>query len=224
MFEQELEMEKTQSSVVPLLLIVVLILAIVGVAGYYVIENRKVLSNAEATLIASKALEGQGPATTSFHTGVIKSSVNDNPANPQYRVLEKTGYLSLGKMRDYKTPVALTAKGEELLKKIPGATQTEEADGTKLVVIPVATRKLVSIDKITMTGTGRARVDISWKWDPNELGDLFDAAGPTLKTLSTWDRMAMIQKHGADFYHADATKVTLLMAKGKNGWDIALPD
>jgi hypothetical protein len=43
MFEQEVEMEQRQSSVVPLLLIIAMIVAFVGVAGYYVAQNRKVL-------------------------------------------------------------------------------------------------------------------------------------------------------------------------------------
>ena len=36
MFEQELEMEKRESSIVPLLLIVALILSIVAVSGYWI--------------------------------------------------------------------------------------------------------------------------------------------------------------------------------------------
>jgi hypothetical protein len=43
MFEQELEMEQRQSSVVPLLLIIAMIMAFVGVAGYYVVQNRKLV-------------------------------------------------------------------------------------------------------------------------------------------------------------------------------------
>lgn len=39
MFEQELAMEKRQSSVVPLLLIVGLIIIIVGLAVYYLMDN-----------------------------------------------------------------------------------------------------------------------------------------------------------------------------------------
>ena len=48
MFEQEIEMEKKQSSVVPLLMIIGLIVSIVGVAFYYLLENRKVLTVQEA--------------------------------------------------------------------------------------------------------------------------------------------------------------------------------
>src|SRR5690349_1249105 len=88
MFEQEIEMEKRESSVVPLLLIVALILAIVGVAGYYLIENRKVLSMQEATQIASSVLHDQAPPAIRFHGGLIKSSVNDNPQGVHYKLLE----------------------------------------------------------------------------------------------------------------------------------------
>ena len=58
MFEQEMEMEQRQGSVVPLLLIVAMILTFVGVAVYYVVENRKVLSNAEASELVSASLRG----------------------------------------------------------------------------------------------------------------------------------------------------------------------
>ena len=91
MFEQEIEMEQREHSVVPLLLIVALILAIVGVAGYYLIQNRKVLSMADATRVATEVLQQQGPATVIFHTGMVKSSVNDNPQAQQYKLLEKAG-------------------------------------------------------------------------------------------------------------------------------------
>lgn len=219
MFEHEVEMEKQQSSVVPLLLIVALILAIVGMAGYYLIENRKVLSQEDATKLATASLSAQGAATVSFHTGTLKASVNDNPQNPQYRLLEKIGYLTIGKMQGYKTPVALTAKGKELLDQLH-ATSSTESDGTELHVVPLATRELVGISKITMTSAGRATVAINWKWAPNVLGDIFDAGGPTLKALNNWDRMALIQKHGADFFHSEPIKVTLGMTKGKNGWEL----
>jgi len=42
------------------LLIVALILAIVGVAGYYIIQNRKVLSMQDATRIAAIVGAGEG--------------------------------------------------------------------------------------------------------------------------------------------------------------------
>jgi hypothetical protein len=65
-------------------------------------------------------------------------------------------------------------------------------------------------------------VDITWKWETNKLGNLFDASGSLVKGFNTWDRATLIQKYGADFYHGDPTKVTLSMMKGDNGWQIAV--
>ena len=224
MFEQEVEMEKTQSSVLPLLLIVALILAIVGVAGYYVLQSRKVLSKQEAGEVAASVLKAQGPTTLRFHTGVIKSSVDDKPHDPHYRLLEKAGLVRIGKdTGEYKTitPVELTAEGKHLLDEIPGVTKGTEKDGTTIYAVPLAERKLVAVDAVKMINPTRAMVDVTWKWEPNKLGNLFDASGSMVKGFNTWDRSILIQKYGADFYHGDVTKVTLALTKGDNGWQIA---
>src|SRR5207253_3752345 len=86
MFEQEIEMEKRESSVVPLLLIVAMILAIVGLAGYYVWQNQQVMSTADAGNVVSASLKAQGPAVVRFHTGMVKASVNEKPEDPHYRL------------------------------------------------------------------------------------------------------------------------------------------
>jgi flagellar basal body-associated protein FliL len=70
MFEQEIEMEKRTSSIVPLLLIVSLIVAVVGVSIYFVIQSRKVLTTAEANSVVTGILDGQGPITLRFQTGI----------------------------------------------------------------------------------------------------------------------------------------------------------
>jgi len=225
MFEQQIEMEKRESSTVPLLLIVALILAIVGIAGYYLVQNRKVLSMADATQVASSVLKQQGPAAVSFHTGLVKSSVNDNPQAQQYKLLEKAGLITIGKAQGtYGTtfPVTLTQGGKELLKRIDGVQTSQEKDGTELYFVPLAERKLVAISKINMLNPVRATVTMTWDWKTNPLGDLFDAGGATVKSFNTWDRATLIQKYGADFYHAAPTEVTLAMAKGEDGrWQIA---
>jgi hypothetical protein len=224
MFEQELEMEKRQSSVVPLLLIVTLILVIVGVAGYYVLESRKVLSREEAGEVAAAVLKAQGPATLRFHTGVIRSSVDDKPHDPHYRLLEKAGLVRIGKdTGEYKsiTPVELTAEGKHLLDEISGVTKGKEKDGTTVYSVPLAERQLVAVTAVEMINPTRSTVDITWKWEPNKLGNLFDASGSMAKGFNTWDRSILIQKYGADFYHGDATKVTLALTRGDNGWQLA---
>ena len=224
MFEQELEMEKRNSSVVPLLLIVTLILVIVGVSGYYVLQSRKVLTNQEAAEVAVSVLKLQGPATVRFHTGIIKSSIDDKPHDPHYRLLEKAGLVRVGKdTGTYKTitPIELTDQGKRLLEEIPGVTKGSEKDGTQIYSVPLAERKLIAVTKVTMVNPTVALVDITWKWEPNKLGNLFDASGSMVKEFNTWDRATLIQKYGADFYHGDPTRVTLSMMKGDNGWQIA---
>jgi len=85
MFEQELEMEQRQSSVVPLLLIIAMIMASVGVAGYYVMQNRKVLPAAEASNLIASSLKQDGPVTIQFKVGPVVGSVQDRPHGPNYR-------------------------------------------------------------------------------------------------------------------------------------------
>jgi hypothetical protein len=89
MFEQEIEMEQRQSSVVPLLLIILMIIAFVGVAAYYVVQNRKVLPTTEASSLIEDSLKKDGPVTIQFRTGLVVGSVADRPHDPNYRLLEK---------------------------------------------------------------------------------------------------------------------------------------
>jgi hypothetical protein len=224
MFEQELEMEKRESSVVPLLLIVLLIISVVGVAGYYVVQSRKVLTTQEAADIAATILKAQGPATLHFHTGMIKGSVDEKPNDPHYRLLEKAGLIKLGKGTGQwgtTIPVALTPKGQNFLKQIQGLKQSKDADGTDSYVVPLAERKLVAASNINMITPSRATVDLTWKWEPNQLGEMFDASGPAVKSFNTWDRATLIRKYGANFYHGQPTKVTLALVKTERGWQIA---
>jgi hypothetical protein len=224
MFEQEVELEKSQSSIVPLLIIVAAILTIVGVSGYYVIQARKVLSNQEAGAVATDVLRSQGPASVHFHTGMVKASVNDKPHDPHYRLLEKAGLISIGKdtgQYGQTTPISLTQQGQRLMDEL-GATMVKEKDGTQSYTVTLAQRKLTSVDHVNMLSPTRANVDITWKWETNKLGNLFDASGSLVKGFNTWDRATLIQKYGADFYHGDPTKVTLSMMKGDNGWQIAV--
>ena len=226
MFEQELEMEKRSSSVVPLLLIVTLILAIVGVAGYFVLQSRKVLTNTEASTIAASALKAQGPATIRFHTGMVKGSVDDKPHDPNYKLLEKAGLIRLGKDTGAYgtiTPVALTLEGQRLIEEIPGVAKSKEKDGTDVYLIPIAERKLVAVSNVKMINPERAVIDFTWRWESNKLGNLFDASGSMVKSFNTWDRAALIQKYGANFYHGDPTSITLTVAKDeKLGWQVAI--
>jgi hypothetical protein len=217
MFEQEVELEKRENSVVPLLLIVAMIVCIVGVAAYYVWQNKQVLSTADAGNAISAALRQQGPATVRFHVGMVKPSVEEKPEDPHYKLLEKAGIVRLGKAKDRVYPVALTSDGQKLLGEIAGVSKVTEKDGTDLYVVPLADRRLVEISKITMDSLSRATVIYSWKWEPNRLGNLLDASGSLVKSFNTWDRATLIDKYGANFYHSDPAKVQIVLTKPDRG-------
>ncbi len=221
MFEQELELEKRNSSIVPLLLIVTLIVAIAGVSIYFVLEARKVLSSAEVSPIILASIAGQTPATLHFATGSLKSEVDQEPHDPHYRLLEKEGYVKVGKDSAGKTPVALTPKGKDWLAETTGVKELKNKDGNEEYTVPLAERKLTEIGKITMLSPSKATVEYSWKWETTKAGDVFDAAGPAVKSFNTWDRSTLIDKYGANFYHAAPAKVTVLLVKGNKGWEIS---
>jgi hypothetical protein len=75
--------------------------------------------------------------------------------------------------------------------------------------------------KVTMTGMRRATAEFTWAWEPNKMGDLFDASGPLVKSFNTWDRGTLIDKYGAKFYHATPTKVIMAFFKADKGWPVA---
>ena len=224
MFEQELELEKKESSVLPLLLIVAFIVVIVGIAGYYVLQSREVLSMNDATQIATQMLKNQGWAKVKFHTGDVNGSVADAATSPHYKLLEKAGLITIGKPKGSYgqiIPVALTPKGEEMLQSIPGVEKKTESDGAVIYTVPLAERKLVNVSEIKMTNPMHALVGISWTWQTNAMGELFDAAGPMVKSFSTYERSTLIEKYGAAFYHDPPTKVVLAMSKSDTGWEIS---
>lgn len=223
MFEQEIDMEKRQSSVVPLLLIVGLIVAIVGVAAYYVLENKKVLATEEATRLVTNSLREQGPATMQFRVGRVAASVDARPHDPNYRLLEKVGLIKVGKDQGRITPVLLTPTGEAFLKAIPGVTKAKTPnDDSETYLVPLAERKLVGEPKVTMLAIGHANVEFDWTWDTTKMGDLFDASGSEVKSFNTWDRSTLIDKYGAKFYHAAPVHAAIAVARNDKGvWQIS---
>jgi hypothetical protein len=221
MFEEEIAMEKKSSSIIPLLLMVGLIVGIVGVSLYFVIESRKVLSTAEAVPIVRAVLEGQKPATLRFETGNITADESDKLREPHYRLLEKEGYLKIGKQSASKTPVSLTPQGQAFLAEIAGVKQSKNKAGNDEYIVPLGQRKLVEVSKVTMLSANKAVIEYSWKWEPTKAGDLLDAAGPAVKQFNTWDRSTLIDRYGADFYHGDPTKVAVTMLKNYYGWKVS---
>ena len=213
-------MEEREASPIPLLLIVALILAMVGVAGYFLLQNHQVLTPQEAATVIS-AVEAQRAAMIHFHVGRVTASVDVKPHDPNYRLLEKAGLLKLGRDQGRTTPVTLTPEGESQLQGIADVGKTKEEDGTESYAVPIADRKLIEISHITMINPNRAIVDFTWKWDPNQLGEVFDASGPLVKSFNTWERGALIEKYGVNFYHAEPTSTKVTLAKVGNRWQIA---
>ena len=117
--------------------------------------------------------------------------------------------------------VSVTPEGERLLTSIPGFKKEKEADGTFLYQAPLAQRQLVSIASVTMNGADNAVVEYNWKWVPNQLGDVFDADSPVVKSFNLWDRQTLINKYEVDFYNGEPTKSTLALARSGRDWKIS---
>jgi hypothetical protein len=222
MFEAELEMEK-RSTFLPLLLMACLIAGIVGMVAYVVIQVRSKtpVSAQEANTIVTAALQGPGSAIIHFRSGLVVSSVAEKPGDPNYRLLEKAGIVKLAKAPHGGELISVTPGGERLVTTISGFRKSKESDVSFTYQVPLAQRELVSITDITMNGVNNAIVTYTWKWVPNQMGDLFDAGGPTVKGFNLWDRQTLINKYEADFYHGNPTKSTLTLARGDQGWKIA---
>lgn len=220
MFEQEIELEKKQSSVVPLLLTIVLICVFVVGIGYVIVESRRVLTMPEATAMITSIVKARAPAVVSFETGKIKDTYGENARDPGNRLLEKLGVIRITKTKGV-LRIIVTDKGNEFLKSIPDVKRTTNSGGTETYTVPLAHAKLVSVSKVTMDGPRRATVEYSWQWDPNALGENFDAKGAAVKSFNMWERGTLIDKYGVRFYHADPIAVSVVLAKGKEGWQIA---
>ena len=104
-------------------------IAFVGVAAYYVVQNHKVLPTAEASNLIQSSLKNDGPVTIQFKVGMVVGSVQDRPHGPNYRLLEKAGLIMIGKDKGRITPITLTASGLKLMADLPGVSQTKDAKG-----------------------------------------------------------------------------------------------
>ncbi len=221
MFEAEVEMER-RSSFLPLLLMLCLVAGIVGLAGYLIFQVRAKtpVTATEASAIVTAALQAQGPAVIHFHVGLVKASAEDNPADPNYRLLEKAGIVKLAKAARSGTAVTITPAGERLLAAVPGFKKTQEKDGTFLYEAPIAYRQFVGVAGVTMVGVNNATVEYNWKWVPNQLGNVFDAGGTLVKNFNLWERQNLINKYQVDFYNAGPTKSTIAIARYGKGWKV----
>ena len=226
MFEAEIEMEKKESSIIPLLLVLVLAGLILGGVGgvvWMVVQTKKGLPEQDVAAIITKQLREEGPAKTHFYTGLVKQSAGEKVLDPHYKLLEKVGVIDFKLQKDkYSAKVSLTPEGEKEMTALGAkVTPPETKDGDTQYVVPLAERKLVAITQIKMDGPNRAYIEYTWKWEPNELGKSFDASGSFVKGFGTYERMALIDKYGAAFYNAEPSKHNVLIVKKDKGWEVA---
>jgi len=220
MFETEVEMERRRSSFLPLLLMLCLVVGIAGLATYVILQVRgkTPLSAQQASGIVAAALQGPGPAVIHFRTGLVKN--DEELPDPNYRLLEKAGIIKLGKAAKGSVMVSITPEGERLVSGVAGFKKSKEADDIFSYQAPLAQRQLVSIAGVSMNGADNAIVEYTWKWVPNQLGDVFDAAGPLVKSFNLWERQTLINKYQVDFYNASPTKSTLALVRSGREWKI----
>jgi hypothetical protein len=213
LFAAEIEMEQKSSNFFPLLFIAGLIVVVGGTIYYFVKGAKDVLTVPLATTTISQVLNAQGPATVSFNTGSI-----DKPVDPRYELLSKTGVVTVNDpKKGTKATVSITGPGEALLGKIDGVQKEKTVTGATKYQVPLAERKLVSVDKVTMLRPHLAQVEYTWQWKSNRLGQEFDASGSLVKSFTTWDRATLIKSYGVDFYSAAPTKASIVLIEANEG-------
>lgn len=218
MFEEELELEKQSSNIGPMIMIAALVLILVGGVGFMIFQSKRTLKPEDAAKVITQNLQARGPATTSFQTGSLGwSEANES----HYLVLEKAGLVSVGKPdKNAHKPVKLTADGEKAIAAFPEFAPQKDKDGTATYKLPLATRKLVKVNTVTMQTPSVAIVEYTWKWEPNKMGEIFDASGKQMQALSSWQRASVIQKHGGDYY-SELKTMKVRIVNGSKGWQVA---
>jgi hypothetical protein len=218
MFSAELAIEKRSYNFLPLLLVAALVVLVVGFIVYFVRSAHEVVTTSQATAILGDVIKTQGPDVTHFSVGDAVEPLNGQQ-DPLYKLLLQTGVIT-AKPKPKDTTilmVTLTGQGESLLSSIDGVQKETKSTGNVAYTVPLAQRKLLSIDKITLVKPHVAQVDYTWQWEPNRLGQQFDASSPMVKGFSTWERSTLIKSNGADFFSAPPTKASIILMEGDDG-------
>ncbi|HEX6879574.1 MAG TPA: hypothetical protein VF135_04350, partial [Terriglobales bacterium] len=155
MFEEEIEFDKKEGGGFgPLIVIVAMVALLVGGIGWFVWQSAQTIKPDQATKYLTASFNTKGPAVVRFHTGLLTSSVNDKLDDPHYKLLEKAGIITAKKGKGDQIDVALTEKGEKMISGFPELKKVNDSDGSTLYTVPLATKELVKVDKITKLGTG----------------------------------------------------------------------
>lgn len=214
-FAAELAMENRSHNFVPLLLAAALVLVVGGTIYHFVKSSHELLSVSEATTTVSDILRGQGPALIHFGTGTVDP--DNGQQNPLYKLLSRAGVVMTKPKGTNLLLVDITGPGENVLSNIDGVQKLKKSDDRTTYSVPLAERKLVSIDKVALVKPHLAKVDYTWKWVPNRLGREFDASGSLVKSFTTWERSILIKSYGVAFYSADPTKTSILLTENDDG-------
>lgn len=221
MFEAEEQIE-SRSYLLHLVLVVVVIVAIAGGLVYYFVKQQKPLSPEQATAVITNLLNSRASSIVHFSVGNVTRGRQDDPANPQYKLLEKAGYIKTRPGAGGAVRVTVTPMGDSTFSQFPEFAKKKNSDGTEAYTVPLAKRELASVVKITPNGPSSATVEYTWKWAPNAIGEVFDANGKLVQQFDTWQRQALIQKFGADFYHGQPTKAKVVLVRAeKNTWKVS---
>lgn len=221
MFEAEMEMEKKQGgSFGPVLIIILMVLVVFGGVGYLVWQGRQTVKPEEASAIITAAWMEHGPAKVSFHTGLVTPDVNETTSDPHYRLMSNLGLMTTKPAKNGSLQADLTPAGQQTIAGIPEFQKKEMKNGVALYKVPLATKEIVKIEKVTWVSPTTAQVVYTWKWKPNELGKEFDASSDTVKKFNAYERSTLIQKYGVDFYSAAPVKETVRMSKKDGKWQL----
>lgn len=221
MSEPETESETSKLADVLLLLIVVFTVLLVGVAGYFLSENKTALTPLQAASAVTSSLKSHGSTAISFHIGTVKERSDESPRDLRYQLLAKAGIISVGIPADSGTPVNLTSAGVKVLKRISGVKRNNEADGSIAYTVPLAEMRLEQVLNVTTSRLGRATVQFTWQWVPSELGQSFDASGPCVRAFSSEERMVLMDKYGVRFYRQPPETAVVALARSAEGWQLA---
>jgi hypothetical protein len=219
MFEAEEKLESRSLSG-PLLVVMLIVLAAVGSAWWFILHHTHLdLTADQAKPVIEQSLKARAAPSIHFYAGTVP--LNDNPRDPHYKLLEKLGIVkTAANPKSTAVRVDVTPAGKQLLAAIPEFKQRKDSDGIEAYVVPLAGRELVQVTKVAMTGPNSARVDYTWKWDPNQLGKDFDATSQAVQSFNSWERSTLIQKYGVDFYNETQTSSVNLVRVG-NDWEVA---
>lgn len=222
MFEQEIEMEKKEgSSFGPVLIIFLLVGLFVGGFGVVIFQSKQTVKLGEATAAIETRLKVTAPVSVTFHTGNISYGAPEKPNDPQYKLLEKAGIIRIGKGKGYAAQVDLTRAGGDFVAALASVKGVPDKDSTTAYTLPLASRTLVSVGKVTKLSQQRFQVQYTWTWLATKAGDLFDIAGKPVQGLSSYERGMLIDQHGANYYHSAPTQTTIILARGDKGWQTA---